>query len=500
MSWPAARGLRRRVRVTFEIPEKATSPSSWRKRHVMFFHVFFFLWQTKNKQNDKQTNQKQSLNLEQKDIFFQQIVVVFCSSRLRDQWDLFCDIDIWPTKNLKTSSESRPPCWEQVVAPLSLQVWLPVPCPWHEYHSNPLRCNCFRGSLPWESWGRSGCSLSDPWILKINTMGDSGDHPTMSLLWINKGTADCSYDYFKTSRCLMFDRFKWFKHPKEKNAMPNHAKSMYFPNGWEVLPASWFSRTNSSSNDGPALVIWLRSDMVPFLASSCQFSPMAFLGFDSNTTSNRKSNKSVKQKTNGTPCSQCSHASDVERLSLILQTSWKHATHLPRHHLSMLHCVFWQPHPVYPPPFENVDPRREKGLKQVPKKNENTELLQRLFNMFLGPGVVPRLLEVNLWKQTVFVDPLMSRVPSQRKGSSNKNELDISQIHFTLLGAGNCFTEEEVSFQEMWLYLKEAALPGVSSFHWKSLLSIRILENSWYFTILERKKVHAHSPQLCFGK
>lgn len=63
------------------------------------------------------------------------------------------------------------------------------------------------------------------------------------------------------------------------------------PNGWEVLPASWFSRTNSSSNDGPALVIWLRSDMVPFLASSCQFSPMAFLGFDSNTT-----NQPVKQK------------------------------------------------------------------------------------------------------------------------------------------------------------------------------------------------------------
>lgn len=435
-----------------------------------------------------------------KHIFFNRLLLFFVPV-VSETSETFFVIDIWPTKNLKTSSESRPPCWEQVVAPLSLQVWLPVPCPWHEYHSNPLRCNCFRGSLPWESWGRSGCSLSDPWILKINTMGDSGDHPTMSLLWINKGTADCSYDYFKTSRCLMFDRFKWFKHPKEKNAMPNHAKSMYFPNGWEVLPASWFSRTNSSSNDGPALVIWLRSDMVPFLASSCQFSPMAFLGFDSNTTSNRKSNKSVKQKTNGTPCSQCSHASDVERLSLILQTSWKHATHLPRHHLSMLHCVFWQPHPVYPPPLWKRGSTERKRFKTGPKKNENTELLQRLFNMFLGPGVVPRLLEVNLWKQTVFVDPLMSRVPSQRKGSSNKNELDISQIHFTLLGAGNCFTEEEeVSFQEMWLHLKEAALPGVSSFHWKSLLSIRILENSWYFTILEPKKVHAHSPQLRFGK
>lgn len=234
VAWPAARGLRRRVRVTFEIPEKATSPSSWRKRHLMFFHVFSM---TNEKQTKWQTNQQtKNLNLEQKDIFFQQIVVVFCSSRLRDQWDLFCDIDIWPTKNLKTSSESRPPCWEQVVAPLSLQVWLPVPCPWHEYHCNPLRCNCFRGPLPWESWGRSGCSLSDPGILKINTMGDSGDHPTMSLLWINEGTADCSYDYFKTSRCLMFDRFKWFKHPRKKmqcQIMPNPCTSLtvgkYFP-------------------------------------------------------------------------------------------------------------------------------------------------------------------------------------------------------------------------------------------------------------------------------
>lgn len=67
MSWPAARGLRRRVRVTFEIPEKATSPSSWRKRHVMFFHVFFM---TNEKQTKWQTNQKQSLNLEQKNTFF----------------------------------------------------------------------------------------------------------------------------------------------------------------------------------------------------------------------------------------------------------------------------------------------------------------------------------------------------------------------------------------------------------------------------------------------
>lgn len=67
MSWPAARGLRRRVRVTFEIPEKATSPSSWRKRHVMFFHVFFM---TNEKQTKWQTNQKQSLNWEQKNTFF----------------------------------------------------------------------------------------------------------------------------------------------------------------------------------------------------------------------------------------------------------------------------------------------------------------------------------------------------------------------------------------------------------------------------------------------
>ena len=55
MSWPAARGLRRRVRVTFEIPEKPTSPSSWRKRHLMFFHVFFMT-------NEKQKNDKQTKN------------------------------------------------------------------------------------------------------------------------------------------------------------------------------------------------------------------------------------------------------------------------------------------------------------------------------------------------------------------------------------------------------------------------------------------------------
>ena len=147
----------------------------------------------------------------------------------------------------------------------------------------------------------------------------------------------------------------------------------------------------------------------------------------------------------------------------------------------------------------------EKKVKHV-QKIENTELLQRLFNIFLGPGVVPRFLEVNLWKQTGFADPLMSTISLQRKGSNNKNELDISRNHFNLLGGGELLYWRRVFFPGnafFWkkrLYLNEAALLGVISFHWKSLLSIDNLENNWFFTIFERKKVHAHSPQLCFGK
>lgn len=199
---------------------------------------------------------------------------------------------------------------------------------------------------------------------------------------------------------------------KEKNAMPNHAKSMYFPNGWEVLPASWFSRTNSSSNDGPALVIWLRSDMVPFLASSCQFSPMAFLGFDSNTTSNRKSNKK----------SMALPAASAAMLLTSKDCLWSCRRHESTQHIFLditsAGFTVYSDNPTQstPPPFENVDPRREKGLKQVQKKMKTLNSYSGSSNMFLGAGVVPRLLEVNLWKQPVFVDPLMSRVPSQRKG------------------------------------------------------------------------------------
>ena len=425
MSWPAARGLRRRVRVTFEIPEKATSPSSWRKRHVMFFHVFFMTNEKQTKwQTNKPTNQKQSLNLEQKDIFFQQIVVVFCSSRLRDQWDLFCDIDIWPTKNLKTSSESRPPCWEQVVAPLSLQVWLPVPCPWHGYHSNPLRCNCFRGPLPWESWGKSGCSLSDPGILKINTMGDSGDHPTMSLLWINQGTADCSYDYFKTSRCLMFDRFKWFKHPRKKMQCQICRN---VPNGWEVITTprllvqpdqlffQWWSCFGNLAQEWHGAIPGL---LLPIFSHGI---PRIWL--------KHNVKQKVKQKTHGTaaqPVQPC-----FWRRKIVFDPADVMKARNTSSSTSPQQACFtvYSDNPTQStPPFWKRGSTERKRFKTGPKKNENTELLQRLFNMFLGPGVVPRLLEVNLWKQTVFVDPLMSRVPSQRKGSSNKTG---TKMHWT---------------------------------------------------------------------
>ena len=56
----------------------------------------------------------------------------------------------------------------------------------------------------------------------------------------------------------------------------------------------------------------------------------------------------------------------------------------------------------------------------------------------------------------------------------------------------------------VYFYLKEASLLGVSSFHWTSLLSIRILQHSWYVDIIPllnswtSKKVHTHSPQLSF--
>lgn len=56
----------------------------------------------------------------------------------------------------------------------------------------------------------------------------------------------------------------------------------------------------------------------------------------------------------------------------------------------------------------------------------------------------------------------------------------------------------------VYFVLKEGSLLGVGSFHWTSLLSIRILQDSWYVDIiplLNLKKVHTHSPQLsiyCF--
>ena len=261
---------------------------------------------------------KNNLNLERKKntFFFKQIVVVFCSSRLRDQWDLFCDIDVWPTQKSQnligiSSSMSGTGGGSTFFASLASCA---LPMAWGSLQ--PAALQLFSRAAALRVVRRNGGDLAvifqPEWI------------NLRSCSFTIQGTADGSHDsYFKTSRFLMF------KYPKKKL----NTKSMYFPNGC-FNNASWFSRTNSSSNDGPALVIWLRSDMVPFLASSCQFSPMAFL--ESNT-SNRKSNK-----LHGTPrsCSQCSHASDVERLSLILQTSWKHATHLPQHHLSRLHCVF----------------------------------------------------------------------------------------------------------------------------------------------------------------
>lgn len=55
----------------------------------------------------------------------------------------------------------------------------------------------------------------------------------------------------------------------------------------------------------------------------------------------------------------------------------------------------------------------------------------------------------------------------------------------------------------VYFVLKEASLLGVGSFHWTSLLSIRILQDSWYVDIIHllnlKKKVHTHSPQLSFS-
>lgn len=50
--------------------------------------------------------------------------------------------------------------------------------------------------------------------------------------------------------------------------------------------------------------------------------------------------------------------------------------------------------------------------------------------------------------------------------------------------------------------LKEASLLGVGSFHWTSLLSIRILQHSWYVDIIPllnlKKSAHSQSPALIF--
>ena len=54
----------------------------------------------------------------------------------------------------------------------------------------------------------------------------------------------------------------------------------------------------------------------------------------------------------------------------------------------------------------------------------------------------------------------------------------------------------------VYFVLKEASLLGVGSFHWTSLLSIRILQDSWYVDIIPllnlKKSAHSQSPALIF--
>lgn len=54
----------------------------------------------------------------------------------------------------------------------------------------------------------------------------------------------------------------------------------------------------------------------------------------------------------------------------------------------------------------------------------------------------------------------------------------------------------------VYFVLKEASLLGVGSFHWTSLLSIRILQHSWYVDIIPllnlKKSAHSQSPALIF--